>query len=408
MYDIMKRILLFIATLLCAISAMATGLDNAQKPLYILNGKVIEAEEFNTISSDDIESMTIIRDEERLRKLDSFGDTSNGVIVVTLKSEADNDEVFIHADIMPSFMSGDIRTFQNWVMESIRYPQKAIESGIEDNIIVSFTVNREGYIAAESIKILQSRHAILADEVKRVITSSPRWTPAIQAGQNVAVQFTMPVIFQLSDKDKNSAQPTESKANDNSKVVLQDKEVMVRALNETKPTDKSPTLYIIDGKPCTYEEFKTLPATEIKMITIVKDENNLLRYYRDFGDTSNGVVFIHTESNDPRVESDPDTLPTFFGKEISTFQTWVIENTRYPNQLIDQRLSAHIVAKCIINNMGFIEVMELNTIKGTPHQLFDEEVRRVMLSAPRWQPATKDGKTVAFEITLPIIFGAME
>lgn len=406
----MKRIVILAAALLTVAAAIATERHESQKPLYILHGEVIDAERFNAIDSEEVESMTIIRDEERLRKFERFGDTSNGVIVITLKSRAGEDETFIHAEIMPSFMGGDVRTFQNWVMESIRYPQEAIERGLEDNIVATFVVNREGYIATESISILQSKHAILVDEVKRVIGSSPRWTPAIHAGKNVAVKFVLPVLFQLPDKTTSvaSEQPAAAtSSNQDSKIELRD-EIVVRAFKDNEPAEGRHPLYIIDGKPCSYEAFKALPTTKIKMITLIKDEDETLRYYRDFGDTSNGVLFIHTKSDDPRVEAEPDTLPTFLGNDIATFQQWIAENAHYPAALSEQKLMAHIIAKCIINNLGYIEIMEISTIKGTPHQLFDEEVRRVIFSSPRWNPATKGGEAVAYEITIPILFGAME
>ena len=100
-------------------------------------------------------------------------------------------------DTMPMFMNGDVSTFRNWVMQNIRYPEAALQAGIQGAVFVQFVVGRDGYISADRISILQSPDDTLRDEVLRVIQLSPRWTPGVQRGQNVAVSFTIPIIFSL-------------------------------------------------------------------------------------------------------------------------------------------------------------------------------------------------------------------
>ncbi|MBO5672040.1 MAG: energy transducer TonB, partial [Alistipes sp.] len=164
-------------------------------------------------------------------------------------------------------------------------------------------------------------------------------------------------------------------------------------------------MFVIDGKPATAEQMQNLPTERIKMMAVLKEESTT-EYWSEFGDTSNGVVVVHTHSLDPRVESDPDTLPTFLGGDIDNFSQWVAAYVHYPYGLEDKSLWAHMVVKYIVNDTGYVEVVEINTIKGTPHRLFDEEVRRVMVSCPQWQPATKNGKAVAYQGIVPVLFGS--
>ena len=403
----MKRIL-FIMIATMAISASTFAIGNQQQPLYIVDGKAMTIEEFKRIASEDIESMTIFKSEEQVRKFEQFGDTSNGVIVVALKNSEAEDNVFIVTDIMPSFMGGDIRTFQNWVMQNLRYPAEALEKGLEDMVLVQFIVNREGYIALEDIKVLQSKHTIFVDEVKRVMASSPRWTPAIQNGRTASLTFMLPVHFQIP-KDSPTPQPTfaEKKSGD-AKLSAADVTVMAIRSGEKPATDKNKApMYVIDGRPATAEQVEALAAERIKMIAALNDDSTT-KYWNEFGDTSNGVVVIHTHSLDPRVERDPDTLPTFLGGDIDNFSQWVQAYVRYPYGIKDLSLWAHIVVKYIVNDMGYIEVVEINTINGTPHRLFDEQVRNLLLSCPQWQPATKDGKNVAYQGIVPVIFNPRE
>ena len=68
-------------------------------------------------------------------------------------------------------------------------------------------------------------------------------------------------------------------------------------------------------------------------------------------------------------------------------------------KLID---AAKLLGKFVINDGGYVELTDIVTVVGTPHPLLHSELRRVMLSSPQWQPATKDGRAVAFEATLPV------
>ena len=402
----MKR-MLFIMMSLVATSSLAFAAEELQKPLYIVDGKAMTIEEFKSIASENIESMTVFKSEEQVRKFEHFGDTSNGVIVVALKNSDAEDVVFLKTDIMPSFMGGDIRTFQNWVMQNVRYPAEALEKGLEDMVLLQFVVNREGYINIDDIKILQSKHKVFVDEVKRVMASSPRWTPAIQNGRTASLNFMLPIHFQIP-KDQPTPKPKfeEEKSSD---AVLKLDDVSVVALAEVKSTakgDKAP-MFVIDGKPATAEQVESLPSERIKMMAVLNDESTT-KYWGELGDATNGVVVIHTHSLDPRVEPDPDTLPTFLGGDIDNFSQWVQAYIRYPYDITDRSLCAHLVVKYIVNDTGYIEVVEISTINGTPHHRFDEEVRNMMLGCPQWQPATKDGKNVAYQGIVSVVFKPLE
>ena len=402
----MKRIL-YVMIAIVTLSSSLFAAENPQKPLYIVDGKAMTIEEFQTIDTELIESMTVFKNDEQIRKFEQFGDTSNGVVVISLKNRESGDEVFLMADILPSFMGGDIRTFQNWVMQNLRYPAEALEKGLEDMVVLQFVVNREGYIAMEDIKILQSKHQILADEVKRVIASSPRWTPAVQNGRTVALRFMLPVHFQIP---KDGAAPTTAEENMksiNAALKLDDVVVVAFDSGEKLTSDGGKTpMFVIDGKPATAEQMQVLTSERIKMMAVLKEESTT-KYWSDLGDTSNGVVVVHTHSLDPRVEGNPDTLPTLLGSSMDNFSQWIASYVHYPYDIKDKSLWAHLVVKYIVNDAGYVEVVEINTIKGTPHRLFDEEVRRVMVSCPQWQPATKDGKAVAYQGIVPVIFNPL-
>lgn len=394
----MKRILLLLLAAVTAASVSAMAYGESQQPLYVVDGKAISAEEVKAIASSEIESMTVIRDQKQLAQFNHLGDTSNGVIVVTLKDKEQDDIPFIAVDVMPSFMGGDLNTFRMWVMQNIRYPEVALEQRLQDMVVVKFVVNREGYIEQEGINVLQSNHPdIFVDEVKRVFTASPRWTPGIQKGSAVAVSLVLPVAFQLAGEDS-------AVEIDGMKIAVEGadvEEIVVRAFsNRDRVTDGEAMMYVLDGVPMSVEEFKSLSVADIKQVTLYAEGDSELEYYKHFGDVSRGVMVIKTYS--PEVEKNPDTEPIFMNSGWDGFHLWVCQNLRLPEELKNTNFSSQMVVKFVINDGGYVELTDIVTVVGTPHPLLHSELRRVMLSSPQWQPATKDGRAVAFEATLPV------
>lgn len=393
-----------VAMVVSATVASATDAPEQQKPLYVVDGKAMTVDEVQRIAATDIESMTVLKQAAQTKEFMHLGDVSNGVVVITLKAsrEAEDELPFLEADVMPTFMGGDLLTFRNWVMQNVRYPAEALERRIEGNVIVQFVVNREGYIAADGVKVLQSDHQLLSEEVIRMMSLSPRWSPGIQAGKTVSVAFTLPISFQIPESEGGSGNP-------NGKLFIEGDKVVVQVRNSTDKHyfGNNTPIYIIDGLPATTEEVKALPSEQILRVALLDDEE-MLAYYKDFGDVSNGVVIIHTKSSDEEVVDKPDSQPSFMGGDWNTFHQWLMQNIRYPMELAEKGVSAHLVVKFVVNSQGYVEVTDISTIKGTAHPLFHEEVNRVMNKSPRWSPAMLNGKAVACQGIMPIIFGTIE
>lgn len=185
----MKRLFLIATFALAALTAYAQQKD----PLYIINECVVSASEVQELTSQGhIDVLTVVRDADELKEYERFGDTSNGVILVTLKE----DHVFIAPETPGEFMGGNIETFQKWVAENLRYPEEMKnQKASEVRIVVKFTIGKHGYIVPSSIEFLRGSAKAFNDEVRRVLLSSPRWEPGKQKGEPVAVSYMLPVIF---------------------------------------------------------------------------------------------------------------------------------------------------------------------------------------------------------------------
>lgn len=372
--------------------------SNVQKPLYIINGKVATIDEVKYLG-DDLESMTVLTSKKDIKEFEHLGDTSNGVIVITLKNAEEEDLPFISADIMPQFMGGDLLAFRSWVMQNVRYPEAAMKEGKEDMVVTQFVVNRHGYIDYNRIDIIQSEYPdIFGEEVKRVISTSPRWTPGFNNGNAVSVSFMLPISFKLESKQ--GATPAAKSENKNEIVIM-----ALDADGKSKPNFNP--VYIIDGVPSTIEQVNALKPEEIRDATVYRNPE-MFSYYKDYGNVEDGVIIIRTNSLDKNIENKPDSLPIFMDTDTMAFNSWVYEQLRYPKHLADKNLSAHYVVKFVVNSAGYVAVLEITCIKGTAHKLFEDEINRVMMSSPRWTPGVKNGKAVACTLSLPVIFGSMD
>ena len=109
----------------------------------------------------------------------------------------EEEPAFVFVEEQATFRGGDINDFREWVQENIVYPPLAIENNIFGRVTVQFAVSSQGDVV--DVKILRGVDPSLDEETRRVILSSPRWQPARQGGRPVKQQFTIPVVYTLTE-----------------------------------------------------------------------------------------------------------------------------------------------------------------------------------------------------------------
>ncbi len=115
--------------------------------------------------------------------------------VEVVEEEIEDDQPFLVAETMPSFQGGDLNTFRNWVQQNVRFPQIALENGIQGRVVVTFVIEKDGRLT--NIEVLQTPDRSLSDEAIRVLSKSPKWSPGKQRNQPVRVKYTLPVDFRV-------------------------------------------------------------------------------------------------------------------------------------------------------------------------------------------------------------------
>lgn len=102
--------------------------------------------------------------------------------------------VFAVAEVMPTFKGN----LNQWLSENLRYPEAAVSRKEQGRVIVRFIITAEGEVIQPAI--VRSVSPSLDKEALRVVSKMPAWNPGRNGNKNVAIQFTLPVIFSLGSK----------------------------------------------------------------------------------------------------------------------------------------------------------------------------------------------------------------
>jgi len=111
------------------------------------------------------------------------------------EEDVEEQQIFMVVENAPAFPGGD-ESRMKFLVENIKYPQMARESGIQGTVYVTFVVERSG--AVTDVKILRGIGGGCDEEAIRVVQSMPKWEPGKQRGKPVRVQFNMPIKFTLA------------------------------------------------------------------------------------------------------------------------------------------------------------------------------------------------------------------
>jgi TonB family protein len=171
-----------------AVQIRGTGtLENASKPLVVVDGVISENQDLSKIDPGTIESVNVLKNEASTAKYGEKG--KNGVVEIKLKPQTG---VFTMVEELPEFPGGPdaINTF---IKANVQYPEKAIESGISGKVFVNFMVTKTGKV--ENVKVIRSLQPLLDAEAVRVIKLMPDWKPGTQNGEKVDVKYSLQVSF---------------------------------------------------------------------------------------------------------------------------------------------------------------------------------------------------------------------
>ena len=114
---------------------------------------------------------------------------------VAVETEEKN-QVFITVEQNPEF-AGGMNALLKFLQKNLRYPTPAVNANVMGKVYMQFVVGQDGNIS--KVDILKGIGFGCDEEAQRVVKLMPKWSPGRQSGRAVAVKFTLPISFQLSE-----------------------------------------------------------------------------------------------------------------------------------------------------------------------------------------------------------------
>ena len=181
------------------------------------------------------------------------------------------------ADQMPRFNGGSTELFDKWVKANLSYPVKAAANPaqgkvtVQGKVTLSFVISESGEV--KDVKVLEGVDKEWDAEAVRVVSSSPKWTPAMRQGKPMATEMLYVVPFNLEAP----AQAVVLNIRADGTIESGDKVYTVGQLKEIIPPHK-------DGEPLTTVHIVAEDNVRMGVIEDVKGELRKLgalpiRYY---------------------------------------------------------------------------------------------------------------------------------
>ena len=279
---------------------------------------------------------------------------------VTFK-ENQTDPIFKVVEEMPRFpgcedMDGTAKEKEEcakqkmleFIYSNLKYPAKARGASVEGMCVVQFVVEKDGSVSGS--KLVRDIGADCGVETIKVVNSFPTWIPGKQKGNNVRVQYTLPVKFKLQGPE-----------------VKEEEIVNVVGFGEINQTAKKENLTI-------------------------KTESEL-----------NGDV-LKVSQEMPRFSGCEDIQGTAKEKEECAkhkMLEYVYRNIKYPKEARAKGIDGMSVIRMVIEKDG--SVTNVITLRD-PGAGTGAEAARIVREMPTWIPGKQNGKTVRVQYTLPVKF----
>lgn len=136
---------------------------------------------------------------------------------------------------MPKYPGGD-RALEEFVMNNLRYPDLAMEYGARGRVIMNFLVDSCGYVSnikplkyllkydtlcmsrepeERQVALKEQIQTLMGEEGTRILSLMPqRWAPANRFGKFVSVRYNVPIIFNITDAERETYLAQKQATND--------------------------------------------------------------------------------------------------------------------------------------------------------------------------------------------------
>ena len=118
--------------------------------------------------------------------------------IIDMSKSDEETEIILSIDPVetpPQFPGGEDSLY-SFIYSNLRYPQEAIDNGIEGRVFITFVIEKDGSIT--NIKILRDIGYGCGEEAVRVLKMMPKWIPGKDHLGNIhRTQYNMPINFEF-------------------------------------------------------------------------------------------------------------------------------------------------------------------------------------------------------------------
>ena len=298
---------------------------------------------------------------------------------------SDTTQVYQVVEQMPEFPGGS-NGLMTYLRNCIIYPQEARDANIQGKCFVTFVVDSNGKIKDARVQKSSGNEALDKESV-RVVESMPRWTPGKQNGKNVAVQYTLPIMFRL----QGAPQPKTNKD-----MLL---------LNKESP------LLIING--AVYEGnagiINNIKEEDIESINVLEEEA-ATKLYGEKG--KYGAIMLELKSSkEPQMyqfnvgikpdNATPEKFDTPGAEFIGDTSDLQLGNRK---MVLESGLTeGSVTIEFNVETDGTITFAKVTKSSGN-NAVDSEALALIYNTYKKWKPATKDGKPVRSRPSLTLTF----
>lgn len=105
----------------------------------------------------------------------------------------------------PAFLGGE-EALQKYIQANVKYPETALNMGIEGTVKVAFTVKQTGEVS--DVRIQNGIGSECDIEASRVVKAMPRWEPAVYQNFKVAATASLMIAFNATTKKADYVAPS--------------------------------------------------------------------------------------------------------------------------------------------------------------------------------------------------------
>lgn len=98
----------------------------------------------------------------------------------------------------PAEFPGGKAAMNQFLAKNMRYPERAVEAGLEGKCYLQFVIKKTGEITDVKVKKGVPDCRECDQEAVRIVKLMPKWTPGKSNGKAVDSYFTMPLVFKMN------------------------------------------------------------------------------------------------------------------------------------------------------------------------------------------------------------------